>query len=115
MPRTKPKPSIRRSEPLNGPMAEVLTLSEAAAYLRLPEPDVLGLIQEQGLPARQVGTEWRLLKTAIQQWLSTGTPALQARKEAQLALAGKYKDDPDLMRICEEAYRQRGHRMPTDE
>ncbi len=55
----------RRSAPPNGLAAEVLTLSEAAPYLRLSEPDVLQLIQEQGLPARQVGTEWRLLN-----WLS---------------------------------------------
>jgi excisionase family DNA binding protein len=90
-----------------------LTLGEAAAYLRLPEPDVLRLIQEQGLPARQIGSEWRFLKSAIEQWLSTGAPTLQARTQAQLALAGKYKDDPDLMHICEEAYRQRG-RAPAE-
>jgi hypothetical protein len=61
------------------------------------------------LPGRFTGSEWRILKSALQQWLTTGTPTLQSRKEAQLALAGKYKDDPDLMRICEEAYRQRSH------
>jgi excisionase family DNA binding protein len=99
----------------NGPAADVLTLNEAAAYLRLAEPDVLRLIQEQGLPARQVGAEWRFLKTAIQQWLSTATPTLETRKEAQLALAGKHKDDPDVMRFCEEAYQQRGRRLPEDD
>jgi excisionase family DNA binding protein len=114
MPRIKPK-SAPQPIARNGPATNVLTLSEAAAYLRLPEPDVLGLIQEQGLPARQVRMEWRLLKTAIQEWLSTGTPSLQARKEGQLALAGKYRDDPDLIQICEEAYRQRGHATLEDE
>ena len=38
-----------------------------------------------------------------------------ARKEAQLALAGKYKEDPDLMRICEDAYRQRGRPLAEGE
>jgi excisionase family DNA binding protein len=95
----------------NGPPGDVFTLAEAAAYLRLPEQDVLRMINEQGLPARQVGTDWRFLKTAIQQWLSAGSSTAEQRKAAQLALAGKYKDDPDLMRICEEAYRQRGRPM----
>jgi len=40
------------------PMADVLTLSEAAVYLRVPEPEVLWLVREQGLPVRQVGLEW---------------------------------------------------------
>jgi len=114
MSRTK-STSTRRPVTRNGSDTAVLTLSEAAAYLRLPEPEVLRLIQEEGLPARPVGVDWRLLKTAVQQWLSTGTPTIQARKEAQLALAGKYRDDPDLMRICEEAYRQRGRQAPEDE
>ena len=62
-----------------------------------------------------ISGEWRFLKSAIQQWLSAGPSSLQARKDAQLALAGKYKDDPDLMQICAEAYKQRGSPVPEDE
>ncbi len=118
MPRTKSKPktpSQPTSPEVNGPVADVMTLAEAAAYLRVEEQDVLRSIHEQALPARTVGDDWRFLKTAIQQWLSTGSPTLQSRKAAQLALAGKYKDDPDLMQICEEAYRQRGRPMSEGE
>jgi len=100
---------------MNGPVSEVLTLAEAAAYLRLSEADLVTLVHAQGLPGRFTGSEWRFLKSAIQHWLSTGAPNLQARKEAQLALAGKYREDPDLMRICEEAYRQRGRPLTEDE
>ena len=110
MPRTKPtaEPQLVTPPPeTNGPTSDVYTLREAAAYLRLTEQEVLRLVREQGLPARSVGSEWRFLKAAIQQWLSTGSPTLQAEKQRQLALAGKYKDDPDLLRICEDAYRQR--------
>jgi len=89
-------------------VSEIFTLAEAAAYLRVSEADVLELVNSQNLPGRLVGSDWRFLKTAIQQWLTQGSPSTQSRKAAQLALAGKYKDDPDLMRICEEAYRQRG-------
>src|SRR4051794_25841200 len=116
MPRTKPKaepapqpqPSMPRGNNDSPSTAEVLTLAEAAAYLRLPEEDVMRMVREQNLHARQVGSEWRFLKAAIQDWLRAGTPSLQANKEAWMSLAGKYKDDPDLLRICEEAYRQRG-------
>jgi hypothetical protein len=38
---------------------EVLTLAEAAAYLRVPATDVLHMVGAQGLPGRQFGTEWR--------------------------------------------------------
>ena len=117
MPRTKKKP-VQPAAPLasamNGPAREVFTLAEAAAYLRVPEQEVVRTIHEQGLPARQVATEWRFLKTAIQQWLSSGLPSLQSNKEAWLAMAGKYKDDPDLEQIVEDAYRRRGRPITED-
>jgi excisionase family DNA binding protein len=94
---------------------EVLNLSEAAAFLRISEQDVLRIVQEQGLPARQVGQEWRFLKAAIREWLRSGTPPPPSRKEAQLALAGKYCDDPNLMRICKEAYQRRRRPMSEED
>jgi excisionase family DNA binding protein len=123
MPRMrKPKPapapqSESRPTVVNGPPGEVLTLAEAAAYLRLPEADVVGLVHSQGLPGRFAGSEWRFLKTAIQNWLATPSspPSLQENKEVWLSLAGKYKDDPDLPEICEEAYRRRGRPITQDE
>ena len=119
MPTTKKKPVARPvgSSPvaMNGPLGEVFTLAEAAAYLRLSEADIIDLHHSQGLPGRFIGNEWRFLKSAIQQWLTTGTPTIESRKDAQLALAGKYKDDPDLKRICEEADRQRGRSQAKDE
>lgn len=119
MPRTRKSPSpINKTLPVtavNGLPSEVLTLAEAAAYLRLAEPDVLCLIFEQGLPARQAGAEWRFLKTAIEQWLSTGLLRQRSSKDALLALAGKYRDDPDLLRICEEAYQRRGRPITENE
>jgi excisionase family DNA binding protein len=99
---------------VNGPPCEVLTLAEAAAYLRLPEADVISAIQTQTLPGRQIGGQWRFLKTAIQQWLGTGAPTSESRKAAQLAEAGAFKGDPDLVGICEEAYRRRGRPITED-
>ena len=118
MPRTKKKPepptTILPTAGTNGPMSEVFTLAEAAAYLRLSEQDVLGMIHEQDLPARRVGTEWRFLKSAVERWLSSGSSSLQSNKEAWLAMAGAYRDDPDLEQIVEDAYRRRGRPITED-
>ena len=83
-------------------------MAEAAAYLRLAEAEVVGLVHSQGLPGRYIAGEWRFLKAAIQHWLATAPPTWEMRKAAILELAGKYKDDPDLEQIVEEAYRRRG-------
>jgi excisionase family DNA binding protein len=92
---------------INGPATEVMTLPEAAAYLRLSEPEVLRLIDEQALPARRLGKELRFLKSAIQQWLSAPTP-LEPGKTAQMAVAGSWKDDPLVEQELIDALRRRG-------
>jgi excisionase family DNA binding protein len=100
----KAKPS--RPVPANGPIPDVLTLSEAAAYLRLPERDVVRLIREQGLPARQVGSEWRFLLPAVRDWLAMPT-ARETNKEAWSKLVGVWKDDPTIDQLREEIRKQR--------
>lgn len=114
MPRTKPKPSpeILPAATSNGPPGEVLTLSEAAAYLRFSEADVLRLVDQQGLPARRLANEWRFLKTAVQQWLSTPPP--RHSKEAQLAVAGAWKDDPLVEEELKEIFKRRGRSDSED-
>jgi excisionase family DNA binding protein len=96
---------------LNGPTHEVLTLGEAAAYLRLSEPELLRLVHEQDLPGRFTGTGWRFSKTALQQWLGQSLP--MPSKEAQLAGIGAWKDDPYLEEMLKETYRKR--RQPRAE
>ena|SRR5579862_6062496 len=110
MPRTKVKseavPVAAAPPPLNGAaVCEVLTLAEAAVYLRLSEDEVERLVWSERLPGRQIGKEWRFLKTALQDWLQM--PSRKGTKAALLAMAGKYKDDPFLDEIVREAYRQR--------
>ena|SRR5579872_1348177 len=121
MPRTtknpKPNPVPQPAVPpvaVNGLLGEVLTLAEAAAYLRLPENEVIAAATTQGLPGRLLGGEWRFLKTAIQQWLSVSQPTAEMRKAAILQLAGKWKDDPHAMQILEEAMQRRGRQPGPD-
>ncbi|HYT94201.1 MAG TPA: helix-turn-helix domain-containing protein [Gemmataceae bacterium] len=118
MPRTK-KPKENPTPPVtpqpaigNGALGDVLTLAEAAAYLRLPEAEVVGLVHSQDLPGRFTGREWRFLKSAIQEWLSKPPPKYS--KEAQMSVAGLLKDDPDLIPMVEEIYRQRGRPITED-
>jgi hypothetical protein len=92
----------------------VLTLAEAAAYLRLPEKEVISATTSQGLPGRLVNGEWRFLKSALRQWLSVSQPTDEMRKAAFLAAAGAFKDDPDLEQILEDAMRRRGRKPGPD-
>jgi excisionase family DNA binding protein len=111
MPRTKAKPEETTVQGLSG---EVLTLSEAAAYLKVAEADVLRGVEEQALPARRLGNEWRFLKAAIQQWLGTGLRQ-KSNKEAWMELAGVWKDDPDAEDELAEIHRRRGRPTTEDE
>ena len=88
---------------------EVLTLAEAAAYLRLPEEDILRITLAQNLPGRQVGEEWRFLKSALQDWLRNPPP--KPSKEAVLARIGSWKNDPYVELELEEIHKRRGRSM----
>jgi excisionase family DNA binding protein len=114
MARAETKPSKRpatTAPDVNGPVGDVMTLAEAAAYLRLPEEEVVQLVHQQGLPGRFAGTEWRFFKTAIQEWLSQ--PLTKPSKEAQMAVIGSWKDDPYWEEELKEIHRRRGR--PTTE
>ena len=115
--KTKPKPAtkpIPQPAAVNGPAGEVLTLAEAAAFLRLAEKDVLTAASTQGLPGRLVSGEWRFLRSAIRQWLTGTAPTPEMRKAALLAFAGSWNDDPDLEDMVEAIYRERGRPITED-
>ena len=116
MPRAKPKPTAQPATVVqpNGVVGDVMTLAEAAAYLRVSENDLIGAATTQGLPARMIGGEWRFTKAAIQQWLGTASPTTEMRKAAQMAIVGSCKDDPDLPGIVEDAMRRRGRPLMED-
>jgi excisionase family DNA binding protein len=82
---------------------DVLTLAEAAAYLRVSEAEIIELMRRQSLPARKVGEQWRFLKAAIQEWLR-----LPEKENFWWKQFGALKDDPNLEQMVEQIYRERG-------
>jgi excisionase family DNA binding protein len=100
MPATRTKPSAV--------VAEVLTLPEAAAYLRSTEEVLRRMAEQRSIPARQVGGEWRFLKAALEDWLRGPPPPQRGLNEAFLAQAGTWKDDPTIEDMLRDAYRARG-------
>jgi excisionase family DNA binding protein len=113
-PRPKPAtvPPVQDTPPVAAAAGEVLTLAEAAAYLRVPEADLLQLVNQQEIPARRIGRDWRILKPALQDWLRT--PMSLSSKEALRSVIGAWKDHPDLDQLLEEIYRQRGRPMTEE-
>jgi excisionase family DNA binding protein len=64
VPETQPGHGIQQEE--------VLTLSEAASYLRVSEDTLLAHVTDHAIPARKIGGEWRFLKRALADWLRYG-------------------------------------------
>lgn len=75
---------------------DVLTLPEAADYLRVSEAEVLEAVGNHSLPGRKMGSEWRFLKTALQDWLRTAD-----RGDVWLRQIGALQGDPYLDQILQ--------------
>ena len=70
------------------------------------------VVNTQDLAARQVGKEWRLLKSSIEDWLKQ--PYRPAGNQSLLAMAGIWKDDPYVDEMLKEIYKQRGRPMTEE-
>jgi excisionase family DNA binding protein len=81
----------------------VLTLEEAAAYLRLPAETLARQAAQGSIPGRQVDAEWRFLQSALDDWLGS-----RDTRRALLRHAGALADDATLGEIRADVYRQRG-------
>ena len=50
-------------------ISEILTRSEAAAFIRVSEKTLGEMARARRIPAQKVGREWRFLRTALEAWL----------------------------------------------
>ena len=82
---------------------EVLTLEEAASFLRLPVGTVQCHAARGEIPGRQVEGDWRFLRAALESWL--GTPDLGT---VLLSQAGALAEDESLENLLEQIYAARG-------
>ncbi len=84
-------------------MPEVLTLEDAARFLRL-SPDALVRQAEAGqIPGRQVEGCWRFLLSALEGWLGR-----RDSKAIFLEQAGAFKDDESMDELVAQIYKARG-------
>ena len=70
--------------PGEGERPEFLTVSEAAALLRVADQTVRNELAARRLPGKKIGKEWRLSRTALIAYLSTpGTPRARRSPDEQ--------------------------------
>ena len=56
---------------MNDNSSQIMTLSEVAAYLKLAEKTVLRLVHRGKIPCFKVASQWRFLRTVIDDWMLT--------------------------------------------
>jgi len=84
----------------------VLTLDEAAKFLRL-SPNIIEEKAETGkLPGHRVGRSWRFSRAALEGWLRGRNSG-----RALLEMVEAFKDDDTMVPMLEKAYRERKRRQ----
>jgi excisionase family DNA binding protein len=83
---------------------DVMTLAEAARYLRVPKKRVEELAAQGSIPARRIGETWRFLKSGLDEWLK-GQPDGKALLLQQF---GAFADDETLPALRAAIYKARG-------
>ena len=79
---------------------DVLTLDEAAAFLRVSQEAVMRLVVQQALPGRQIEGQWRFLRAALADWLRE-----KSGKAVLLSQAGAFADDESLAELRAAIYK----------
>jgi hypothetical protein len=100
-----PPTAAQQSQPVCWP--EVLTLEEAAAFLRLRVGTVERLAREQVIPGRYIETSWIFLRRGLEEWL-LGKGDRKDSRTRLLQQAGVFADDPHLRQILKDIYKARG-------
>jgi excisionase family DNA binding protein len=52
--------------------SEILTVDEAAAFLKIPRSSVYKLAQQGKIPAQKVGRHWRFHRGTLVKWIAGG-------------------------------------------
>ncbi|MEZ4548490.1 MAG: excisionase family DNA-binding protein [Thermodesulfobacteriota bacterium] len=76
-------------------MEQVLTLEEAAQYLKVAKPTLYRLLEDGKIPAFKVGNQWRFTRELIDKWLWDQLP----KKKNVLILNDNESDSTELRRV----------------
>jgi len=90
-------------------LPEVLTIDEVAEYLRLPQEAVIRQTLLGNIPGQKIENNWRFLKVAIDEWLSS-----PSHRYILIQQAGAFADDDSLADLRTSIYEARG-RAEVDE
>ena len=85
-------------------LPDVLTLEKTSAYLRLHVETVLRQALQGNIPSRKIGEDWRFLKVAVDNWLSS-----HSSRSILLQQAGALADDETLAELRANIYELREH------
>jgi excisionase family DNA binding protein len=80
---------------------EVLTLAEAAAYLRVSEDALRKLAADRAIPSQRIDQEWRFLKRALADWLCCGPRYYREFHWVPPPWAYEYPSVEELMLVLE--------------
>ncbi len=69
----------------------VMTLEDAAGFLKVSETTVYQLLREGSLKARKVGREWRFLKSELVTYLKEGADMNEAKVMLDEINGGEYR------------------------
>jgi excisionase family DNA binding protein len=68
---------------MDATLPAVMTITEVAAYLRIPRASVYKLAQRGKIPCQKVGRHWRFRREAVAQWLDNGLARAAASAPAE--------------------------------
>jgi len=80
----------------------VMTLSEAARFLRLPPKYIQEKVQTGEIPGQRIGRTWRFSTAALASWLR-----FQNTQRALREQIGVFKDDETFLPMIEKIYKER--------
>ena len=83
----------------------VMTPTEVAEFLRIPEETVLTYANRSWLPGRQIGGQWRFWRRAIEEWLRA-----PSGREVLVGQAGAFESDADGLRELRDTMNSARHR-----
>lgn len=69
---------------------KIMTLEEMAEYLRIAKRSLLRMVQSGDIPATKVASQWRFMRTVVDDWLIARMKALPDQELEQLILSDRF-------------------------